>query len=363
MTVNKTTDEMSSTDTNYYGITRADRMPYINGTSSEAVLNWYVENRSEGGGLRDPNAKPVPFRLRRAVGPLPAFIDYVTTNRQIKLVSDRFAEVLRPFLSIPPIRVPVSGSPKLTTDQWCAIVDVTTLLDAANLQASEACIWPTNPDSNPENLARRGDDVLDPSRIPANVHVFFIRRFHLIVYSSAVKRALQRAKIPDLQFHKHTCLEEPEASRQAYLKKLEQDTVLLREKIKSQGKPPRPEPDAACVAGWVSIKKALGRNAGKEFENHNIFDEDDFLEHNTLLRHDEELAWPSDYWAIAEDGRGGYWTLRVDADGTASGDVWYYDHELATPGRNGGKAVPNFESCAANLKAWVALLKKGEDGL
>jgi hypothetical protein len=350
----------------FYSIYPSDSMIRISGKDTDAVLRWYADNRSVNGGLRDPNAKPIPLRIRRKFGALPSILDVDIYSRRVWLISEQFAAILKPFLTVQPIRIPVSGYPKLTTDQWCAIVDVTTVLDAANLQASEAYIWDNNPESSPERLSRKRFALLDPVRVSAGVEVFCIRRFDHLVYSSAIKRALKRAGVPDLKFRKHAFLEEPEASRQEYLKKLEHDTLLLREKIRkdeAEGKPSRPEPDAACITGWATIKQALGRNVGKEFENHNIFDEDDFLEHNTLLRHDQELAWPSDYWAIAEDGRGGYWTLRVDSDGTAGGEVWYYDHELATPGRKGGKATPNFESCAANLKAWVALLKKGEDGL
>ena len=353
---------MPKAEKNFYSIYHDDQSKWVMGKETDAVLRWYAEHRAEDGGLRDANAAPLPLTLRRRIRDLPAIIDVNIHYQPFFLASRRFAELIAPFLQIPPILVPVTGYPKRTNDEHCAIVDVITVIDAANLQASGAYVWDNNPESSPELLSCTGT-CLDPARIPADIDVFYIRRIHGIVYSSAVKQALQRAKVPDLAFSKLKYIVEPEASRQAYLKKLEQDTVLLREKIKSQAKPPRPEPDAACVGGWASIKKALGRNVGKEFENHNIFDEDDFLEHNTLLRHDEELAWPSDYWAIAEDGRGGYWTLRVDADGTAGGDVWYYDHELATPGRNGGKAIPNFESCAGNLKAWVVLLKKGEDGL
>ena len=346
----------------FFSVQHADLSKCVMGKESDAVLKWYAENRSEDGGLRDANAAPLPLTLRRRIRDLPAIIDVNIRPQRFFLVSRRFAEVVAPFLRVPPIMVPVSGYPQRTNDEYCAIVDVTTVIDAANLQASGAYVWDNNPESSPERLSRTGT-FLDPARIPSDIEMFYVRRFNSIVYSTAVKRALQRAKVPDLAFSKHKFLEEPEASRQAYLKKLEQDTVLLREKIKSQAKPPRREPDAACVAGWASIQKALGRNAGKEFENHNIFDEDDFLEHNTLLRHDAELAWPADYWAIAEDGRGGYWTLRLESNGTTTGEVWYYDHELATPGPKGGKATPNFESCAPSLRAWVTLLKKGEDGL
>jgi hypothetical protein len=353
---------MATKEKHFYSIYHSDQSKWVMGKETDAVLRWYAVNRSEDGGLRDANAAPIPLFLRRRVRELPAIIDVNIHYQPFFLVNRRFAELIAPFLHIPPIMVPVSGYPKRTNDESCAIVDVTTVIDAANLQASEAYVWDNNPDSSPELLSCTVT-FLDPARIPADIDVFYIRRIHGTVYSSAVKQALQRAKVPDLAFSKLKYVVEPEASRQDYLKKLERDTVLLREKIQNKTKHSRPEPDAACIAGWACIKRALGRNVGKEFESHNIFDEDDFLEHNTLLRHDEELAWPTDYWAIAEDGRGGYWTLRLDANGTATGDVWYYDHELATPGPKGGKATPNFESCAPSLRSWVTLLKKGEDGL
>lgn len=206
--------------------------------------------------------------------------------------------------------------------------------------------------------------VIDPTRVPANIHIFTLKYIGGIFVTEHFYERLRKANLTRVEFPRVRLREENQTQRKALLAKL----AAERRKFKPKKKPPK-------VATVEGLQRKLGvtlparaaalyrTNEERVFDSESIFDLSEAVEATKEVRAWKELVWPKHLVCIAEDGRGGYWALDTSQSKAGDCPVLYFDHELASVDESTNIITPKLELAAKSLEVWIKTLRRGGDGL